>query len=324
MTELDAARGGDESAFARLVAPFRRELRAHCYRMAGSIHDADDLLQESLLRAWRGLAGFEGRASLRTWLYKVTTHACLDQLERRGPRLLPADLGPATADPRAIRPPIEDTAFVEPCPPELYSDAATPEARVSRRESVALAFLVALQLLTPKQRAALIMCEVVGLEASECAEVLGSSVASVTSALQRARDVLATRSVTTGSPRAPEADERAVLARYVDAWERADASALVSLLRDDASLAMPPMQDWLAGAAAIGAAIEAMVFAPARAHGFALVPIEANGMPGFAVYARGADGSRTAMALHLVELRGGQIASMIAFVSPRLFEKFGL
>ena len=302
--DLEAARGGDERAFARLIAPFRRELRAHCYRMAGSLHDADDLLQESLLRAWRGLTGFEGRASLRTWLYKVTTHACLDQLDRRGPRLLPQDMGPA-AEPGAIGPAIEDAAFIEPAPVDLYE----------RREQIALAFLVALQLLTPKQRAALILRDVVGMEASECAELLGLSVAAVNSALQRAREVLAARPHTAPSP---ERDDQ-VLARYVAAWERADSAALVALLRDDATLAMPPIREWLRGASAIGASIEAMVFGPAGPGAFRLVPTEANGLPAFAAYAGGQP-----LAIHVLELAGGRIASITAFLSPGLFARFGL
>ena len=161
--------------------------------MAGSLADADDLpARDSLIRAWRGLAGFEGRASLRTWLYKVTTHACLDALDRKAPRLLPMDLGEATSG--RVGPPIEDAAFIEPSSARLYAaETSSPESRYARRESVALAFLVALQLLTPKQRAALILCEVVGMEASECAELLGLSVGAVTSALQRAREVLAKR-----------------------------------------------------------------------------------------------------------------------------------
>jgi RNA polymerase sigma-70 factor, ECF subfamily len=295
----------DHGEFAKLVEPYRRELRAHCYRMSGSLHDADDLLQESLLRAWRGIAGFEGRASLRTWLYKVTTHACLDKLGARGPRLLPLDLGPAS-EPGAIGAPATDAAFIEPCPAELYE----------RRETVALAFLVALQLLTPKQRAALILHEVVGLEASEAAELLGVSVAAINSALQRARDVLATR-----RGAVPELDpgRDAVLARYVDAWQSGDASALVALLRDDAVLAMPPIREWLQGAAAIGRSLDAMVFGPAAPGAFRLVPIEANGMPAFAAYAHG-----HAMSLHLVDVRGGKIAAITAFLAPELFGAFGL
>ena len=299
--DLEAARGGDERAFARLVEPHRRELRAHCYRMAGSLLDADDLLQESLLRAWRGLASFEGRASLRTWLYKVTTHACLDQLDRKGPRLLPQDMGPAS-DGR-VGPPIEDTAFVEPAPAELYE----------RREDVALAFLVALQLLTPKQRAALILRDVVGMEASECAELLGLSVAAVNSALQRAREVLAARPVTAPPP---ERDD-AVLARYIDAWQRADSAALVALLRDDATLAMPPMRDWLRGAAIIGRSIQDMVFGPAGPGVFRLVPTEANGLPAAAAYQAGQP-----MAIHVLEIAGDKIAAITAFVSPALVGRF--
>jgi RNA polymerase sigma-70 factor (ECF subfamily) len=300
--EIDAARRGDHDAFARIIEPYRRELRAHCYRMAGSVHDADDLLQESLIRAWRGLAGFEGRASLRTWLYKVTTHACLDKLDRKTPRLLPLDLGPAS-DPQSIGPPIEDSAFVEPAPAELYE----------RREAVALALMVALQLLTPKQRAALILRDVVGMEASECAELLSVSVAAVNSALQRAREVLATRP-TSSPPPDPE-----VLGRYVDAWTRADATALVALLRDDATLAMPPLRDWLRGPAHIGASIQHMVFAGSA--GFSLVPIEANGAPAFAAYHRA---TGAAMAIHVVDTIDGRISAITAFLSPALFATFGL
>lgn len=299
--DLEAARGGDERAFARLVEPHRRELRAHCYRMAGSLLDADDLLQESLLRAWRGLASFEGRASLRTWLYKVTTHACLDQLDRKSPRLLPQDMGPASDG--HVGPPIEDAAFIEPAPAELYE----------RREDVALAFLVALQLLTPKQRAALILRDVVGMEASECAELLGISSAAVSSALQRAREVLAARP---HSAPPPERDD-VVLARYIDAWQRADSAALVALLREDATLAMPPMREWLHGAAIIGRAIQDMVFGPAGPGAFHLVPTEANGLPALAAYQNGQP-----MAVHVLEIEGGKIAAITAFVSPALVGRF--
>ena len=299
--DLEAARDGDERAFARLVEPHRRELRAHCYRMAGSLLDADDLLQESLLRAWRGLASFEGRASLRTWLYKVTTHACLDQLDRKSPRLLPQDMGPAS-DGR-VGPPIEDAAFIEPAPADLYE----------RREDVALAFLVALQLLTPKQRAALILRDVVGMEASECAELLGISAAAVSSALQRAREVLAARPH--GAP-PPQRDD-VVLARYIDAWQRADSAALVALLREDATLAMPPMREWLSGAATIGRSIQDMVFGPAGPGVFRLVPTEANGLPALAAYQNGQP-----LGVHVLEIEGGKITAITAFLAPALVARF--
>ncbi|MBS2021141.1 MAG: RNA polymerase subunit sigma-70 [Deltaproteobacteria bacterium] len=318
--ELEAARRGDHAAFARLIQPFRRELRAHCYRMAGALHDADDLLQESLLRAWRGLAGFEGRAGLRTWLYSVTTHACLDQLEKRSARSLPQAMGPAVL-PHEVGQRLEDSAFLGPAPAaELLSEDDAPEAQVSQRESVALAFLLALQTLTPKQRAALILRDVVGMEASECAEVLGLTIPSINGALLRAREVLAQRPPMP----APDPQRSAVLARYVEAWERADTSALVALLREDATLAMPPIPQWLRGAREIGASIEAMVFSLAGPGGFRLVPIEANSEPALAAYARDPSGVFRATALHLVDVRDGQIAGLIAFLSPALFAKFGL
>jgi RNA polymerase sigma-70 factor, ECF subfamily len=298
--DLSAARGGNEAAFARLVEPHRRELRAHCYRMSGSLHDADDLLQEALVRAWRGLTGFEGRSSLRTWLYKVTTHACLDKLDRRTPRLLPTEA--TTGD---------DRAYLEPCPAELYE----------RRETVALAFMVTLQLLTPKQRAVLILREVIGMAAAECAELLELSVASVNSALQRAREALADRPA-----KAPDhdANHAALLARYVEAWERADSSALVALLREDAVLAMPPLSDVLIGATAIAQAIHGMVFAPLGAGAFRLIATEANGMPAFASYKRDAAGILRADAVHVLELRDGAVAAITAFMDPSVFEPFGL
>jgi RNA polymerase sigma-70 factor (ECF subfamily) len=291
--DLEAARRGEHDAFARLVAPFRRELRAHCYRMAGTLHDADDLLQESLVRAWRGLTGFAGRASLRTWLYKVTTHACLDRIGSRSAR------------------------EIEPAPPDVYDVAPSPEARYSQREAVALAFMVALQLLTPKQRAVLILFDVVGLEASECAELLDLSVGAVTSALQRARDAIASQR----SP-APAVDPDAI-ARYLDAWERADTGALIALLAEDARLAMPPLADTYTGAAAIGAAIGEMVFAPAGAGAFRFVAVEAAGVPAYAAYLRDGAGWK-ALALHVVETAGGRVTSITAFMDPALFERFGL
>jgi len=308
---LGAARRGDDAAFARLIEPFRRELRAHCYRMAGSLHDADDLLQESLVRVWRGLPGFEGRASLRTWLYKVTTHTCLDKLDGRAARTLP--LAAVTSDG------VEE-AYLEPAPAELYIEGS-PAARYERREAIAFAFLIALQRLTPKQRAALVLRDVVGLEASECAELLDLSVAAVNSALQRARETLADRP--SAPPKREPADD-AVLARYVEAWERADTSTLIALLREDARLAMPPMSLVYTGPAAIAESIGSMVFAPAGAGAFRLIRTEANGLPAFAAYQRDASGAFVALAIHAIELRDGLIAAITAFLDPGLFARFGL
>ncbi len=322
---LDSARAGDEGAFARLVAPYRRELRAHCYRMSGSIHDADDLLQDSLLRAWRGLKSFEGRSSLRTWLYKITTRACLDALDQRAARVLPMELGPAVAPGASMSAPRLDPIWIEPAPAELYGDEVSPEARYGRRESVALAFLVALQLLPAKQRVVLILHDVLGWQAAECAELLELSEAAINSALQRARQTVATRAESEKAASLPigDAGTAALLARYVEAWELADVSRLVSLLREDATLAMPPLPEWIAGAAAIGAAIDAMVFAPAGRGAFRLIATEANGLPAFAAYQL-EGGELRARAIHVLEIRDGRIASMVAFLDAALFQPFGL
>ena len=317
-TAIDAARSGDEKAFTGLIAPYRRELRAHCYRMSGSLHDADDLVQDSLLRAWKGLAGFEGRSSLRTWLYKVTTSACLDALERRGPRALPMDLAPPSDGRSPIGPPRMDPVWIEPCPEELYDGPGSPEARYGLRESVALAFLVALQVLPPTQRAALILRDVLGWQASECAELLGTTVAAINSALQRARDTMASRNVKSLAHKDTSAQTAALLARYVEAWERADVTVLVALLREDATLAMPPLSDWLRGAPMIAGAIEAMVFAVAGPGAFQLVPTEANGQPAFAAWQRDASGQMQPYAIHVLEIVDDRIASIVAFLDPRL------
>lgn len=329
---LQSAQRGDETAFRRLVEPHRRSLLGLCYRMSGSLHDAEELLQDSLLRAWRGLASFEQRASLRTWLYRITTHACLDALEKKQrARVLPQDLGPANG---AMSPPRLDDIWLEPAPAPLWmadddasgGAAASPEVTVTNRESVTLAFLVALQRLPPKQRATLLLRDVVGYDAKECAELLETSVASVNSALQRARETLS-------DAKAPLLDEpsdetRALLSRYVTAWESADVEQLVSLLREDATLAMPPIPTWIEGAQQIGASLRAMVLPATRPAGaaavFKLVATEANGVPAFAAYARGDDGVYRASALHLVEIHGGRVARITAFVDPSLFPLFGL
>jgi RNA polymerase sigma-70 factor, ECF subfamily len=309
---LEAAQGGDERAFARLVEPYRRQLRAHCYRMCGSLHDADDLLQESLLRAWRGLPGFAGRSSVRTWLFKVTTTACLDALDKRAPRILPMDLEPATG--RQAEP-----IWIEPWP-DADDDLAS-------RESVALAFLVALQLLPPRQRAVLLLREVLGWQASECAELLGLSVPAVNSALQRARETVDRRapSLHDAAAAAHDPTTTSLLARYVAAWESSDVDALVALLREDATLAMPPIPEWHLGPLAIGASIGSMVFVPGSSGAYRMVPTRANGLPAFGMYRRDAEsGEYRASSIHLVEVQGGGIASIVAFIDPSLFEKFGL
>jgi RNA polymerase sigma-70 factor, ECF subfamily len=251
---LEAARGGDEAAYASLVEPYRGELHAHCYRMLGSVHDAEDALQEALLRAWRGLARFEGRSSLRSWLYTIATNTCLNAIERRPKRVLPLDYGPSTDPHDGIGLPPIESVWVEPYPDQglgLEDGYAAPEARYEVRESVELAFVAALQHLPSNQRAALILREVLGFSAKEVAESLETTVPSVNSALQRARGTV--------DERLPERSQQAtmrslgddrlrrVVESYMDAMQRGDVDAVVAMLAEDAAWSMPPLAAWFHG-----------------------------------------------------------------------------
>jgi RNA polymerase sigma-70 factor (ECF subfamily) len=256
---LTAARGGDEDAYRRLVEPHRRELHAHCYRMLGSVHDAEDALQEALLRAWRGLERFEGRSSLRSWLYTIATNASLDAIGRRPRRVLPIDHPPS--DPGAgPGEPLVESAWIEPYPDEamgIEDGFAAPEARYEQRESVELAFIAALQHLPATQRAVLILRDVLGFSAREAAETLETTTASVNSALQRARAAVEQRLPERSQQATLRAlgDEgvREVVEGYLDAWERHDVDAVVSMLTADAAFAMPPLRSWFKGHEAIAA-----------------------------------------------------------------------
>ena len=254
MTE--AIRDADEDAFAELIEPHRRELHAHCYRMLGSVHDADDALQDALLGAWKGRSGFEGRSSLRTWLYTIATNASLRILEGRKRRELPGGAGSGD-DPRApLAEPLAESVWIEPYPDELL--------RYEDREGVELAYVAALQLLPPNQRAALLLREVLGFSARETAEILETSVASVNSALQRARAKLERERPARSQQETLRAlgDERSreLVARFVDAWNRADVSAIVAMLSEDASFSMPPLPTWFRGRDDIAAFLTARVF----------------------------------------------------------------
>ena len=320
---LSAARHGDEGAFRDLVAPYQRELRAYCYRMSGSTDDADDLMQECMLRAWRGLDSFEGRSSLRTWLYRVAWSVSVDALEKKKSRALVVDVGPA-ADPDTP-PPAPTDGWIGPCPASFYADAPeSPEARYTARESVALAFLAALQLLPPKQRAVLISRDVLGWSAEECAEAFGGSVAAMNSALQRARETLDARA-TKWRPKLPD-DEgtRRVLAKYIDAWERSEVGSLVELLHEEATLSMPPLPMWLLGRDAIVRSLGGMVMTPATRGTIRFVPSEANGLPALAAYRRRPTGRFELESLHMLSLDGERIDAMIAFLDPRLLGAFDL
>lgn len=323
---LAAARAGDEVQFRELVGPYRRELEAHCYRMMGSLADAEDLVQETLLRAWRGLPRFEGRSSLRSWLYKIATNATLDALARRPRRTLPTEIG-EPADPALLLEPAPDPRWLEPAPDALWhTPAPGPEARFSARESVTLAFMVALHELPATQRAVLVLRDVMGWSAAETAELLDTTVAAANSLLQRARATLKQRSpdLDADAPRPPaDSGSAALLASYVRAWEGNDVPALVALLQEDALLAMPPQPQWFRGREAIGAFLGVLLPQLGRVE---MVPISASGVPSFAVYveAPGAGGVRRAAAIHVPRFAGDSLVELHAFLMPALFPRFGL
>jgi RNA polymerase sigma-70 factor (ECF subfamily) len=305
---LARARGGDGAAFDALTGPFRRELLVHCYRMLGSFHDAEDVLQDSLLAAWRGLDGYRERASLRTWLYRITTNRCLNA--RRAIARRPA----APWDVPGVEPPpptrLGEVTWLEPLPDVWLAglpDAPPgPEARYERRESVSLAFVTALQLLPPRQLAVLVLRDVLGFPAADVAGMVGSSVDAVKSALARARATLRHRPG--DPPAAGSRDEAALVERFVRAWESADVDALVGLLTEDVVASMPPMPFVYAGRDAVVAFVAALFDAGRR---FDLVATRANGQPAFGAYLR--TGDRPGVGLHVLTLDGDRIAALTRF-----------
>ena len=318
--------------FAASVEPHRRELRVHCYRMLGSFDDAEDLVQETFLRAWRARQSFgaDGRTSLRAWLYKIATNACLDFLRKTPRRSLPEELAPA-ADPLVPPAPPTDRPWLQPFPDRLLEPAAPagdePAAVVVARETIELAFLAAIQHLPPKQRAALILRDVLGWSARDTAALLEASVASANSALQRARmtlrDHLPERRSDWQLAATPTEDERALLRRYVDAHEHADVDALAELLREDARLTMPPHETWFAGREAIIVASQ-QGFDPAFGR-LRAITTAANTQPAAAHYllSPGGDAYRP-LALDVLRIEDGRVAEINSFVSPELFVAFGL
>jgi RNA polymerase sigma-70 factor (ECF subfamily) len=318
---LTAAKRGDEGAYERLVEPYRRELHAHCYRMLGSVHDAEDALQDALLRAWRGLGRFEGRSSARTWLYKIATNACLDAIARRPKRVLPIDYGPAYDPHDGPGDPVIESVWVEPYPDErigLEDGLASPDASYEQRESIELAFIAALQHLPANQRAVLILREVLGFSAKEVADALDTTVASVNSALQRARASVDERVPDQSQQAALRAlgDEqlREIVDRYVDAWERNDVEAFASMLAEDATFTMPPLASWYQGRE--GIKIWAARSPMSGQFRWKAIFTRANGQPALAFYEWDDDeNAYTRFALNVLSFRGSEIVDVTAFIA---------
>jgi RNA polymerase sigma-70 factor (ECF subfamily) len=317
---VSAASAGDGGAFAQVVEPYRAQLHAHCYRMLGSVYDADDALQETLLRAWRGLSGFGGRSAVRSWLYTIATNVCLTQIARRPKRVLPIDYGPAT-DPH-VQPgkPVVESIWLEPYPDEtlgIEDGFAAPEASYEQREAVELAFVATLQHLAANQRAVLILREVLGFSAKETAGILETTVASVNSALQRARAAVAER-VPERSQQATlrsvgDEEVRELVDRYVDAWERCDVEAFAAMLAEDATFAMPPMSTWYRTRE--GIRIWASLSPMTGEWRWKAVLAQANGQPALAFYAWD-EPSRTYLpfALNVLSFRCREIVNVTAFI----------
>jgi len=322
--EAKGAATTDAAEFARLTDPFRAELLAHCYRMLGSVHDAEDQVQETMIRAWRSYGDFEGRSSLRTWLYRIATNACLRALENRARRPLPSGLGAPGANPDGPAAAGHGVPWLEPVPDALVrADPADPATVVVSRASLRLALIAALQYLPARQRAVLILRDVLQWRASEVAGLLGTTTTAVNGLLARARAGIEQAGLTQDEIREPgDVRQRALLDRYAAAFENADAAALSRLLREDAVLEMPPMVTWFAGRGRIGRFLGTQVL---RKPGeFTMVAVDANGQPGFACYQLGDDGRRHAHAVQVLTVGDAGIARIVSFNQPELFPVFRL
>jgi RNA polymerase sigma-70 factor (ECF subfamily) len=333
---VKAVRAGDERAFTALAERYRWQLHVHCYRMLGSFDDAEDLVQETLLRAWRARAGFEGRSLFRTWLYRIATNACLNALERAPRRVLPQDVAPPvtaatpTSEARAQPPWAPEIPWLQPYPDDRLEPAAPsdtePEATAVSRETIELAFLAALQHLPPRQRAILVLRDVLDWSANETASLLDTSVASVNSAHQRARATMRAKQPagrTDETPTATPTDlERAALQTFMEAWEQADAGKLNALLREDARWAMPPAPLWFDGRAAIARLFDLFPI-DGQGRAFRMVPTAANRQPAAACYLRprGESAFRLSV-LHVLRIEDGAIAEVTSF-GPELCHAFG-
>jgi RNA polymerase sigma-70 factor (ECF subfamily) len=302
----------------------RRELTGYCYRMLGSGFDADDAVQETMVRAWRAVDRFDGRSSLRSWLYRIATNVCFDALDGRRRRATPMDLSAAPSAPVAesLGVPLPETAWVEPVQDgSVLPESGDPADVMVARESVRLAFVAALQHLPPRQRAVLVLREVLRWKADEVADLLDTTVASVNSALQRARATMAARAPRGEAPDPLDPEHVALLQRYVEAFERYDITALVALLHEDATQCMPPWSLWISGPQDIAA----WHLGPGGGcRGSRVLEVRVNGTTGFAQYKPSGEGDLVPWAIHLLEVADGRITSITNFVGPRLFAAFGL
>ncbi|MGA9829623.1 MAG: sigma-70 family RNA polymerase sigma factor [Trebonia sp.] len=310
--------------FTGLTSRFRGELLAHCYRMVGSVDEAEDLVQETFLRAWRSYEGFEGRSSVRTWLYRIATNVCLTAIERRGRRPLPSGLGGPTGDPEAPLEVASEVPWLQPLPDALVTaDLEDPAAVTASRAGVRLAFVAALQYLSARQRAMLIMRDVLEWPAADVAELLGTTTTAINSGLRRARTQLARVMPAEDELAEPDdAVQRAVLERFAAAIEHADARAMAELLRADVVLEMPPFLTWFAGRDAVAGFVGSQLLTAPGAD--RLVPVTANGQAAFAVYRRDEHGVYRAHALQVLTLTATGIARIVAFADPGRFTSFGL
>src|SRR3954471_11975076 len=307
--------------FPRVTDPYRRELLAHCYRMTGSVHDAEDLVQETYLRAWRAYHRFEGRSSVRTWLYRIATNVCLTALEGRDRRPMPAGLGAPSSEGTS---PVEENGeipWLEPVPDALL-EGGDPARVVTDRDTIRLAFVAALQHLPARQRAVLILRDVLRWKAAEVAEALESTTASVNSALQRAHATLEKANLSEDTVSEPTAEQKEMLDRYVTAFWEKDIEAIVSMLTKDAVWEMPPYTGWYQGAQNIGRLIDTQC--PGGVHDMRMVPTRANGQPAFGLYMRGPDGRFHPFHLQVLTLGADGVEHVGAFFGAEVFSTFGL
>ncbi|MCG5434790.1 sigma-70 family RNA polymerase sigma factor [Micromonospora foliorum] len=314
--------GTDDEEFSRLTEPFRRELLAHCYRMLGSTHDAQDVVQDTYLRAWRGFSGFEGRSSLRVWLYRIATSACLTTLKHRNRRVLPSGLGPSGDPDQPLTVAGPDVAWVHPLP-EAELPVTDPAAIVTTRSSVRLALVAALQYLPARQRAVLILRDVLAWHASEVAELLDTTTDAVNSALARARAHLARTGLTEDMFTEPaDPADRMLLDRYARAFQNADTAALLQVLREDVTMEMPPHLTWFAGRDAVIRFLTTTVFG--RVGTIRTIPARANGQPALATYTQGTEGLYHPHSLHVLTPTRTGVSRIVSFHDPSLFAPGGL